>query len=330
MVVSPVSASEVVVTCLVLITLVVVTGLFAARWVPRHRPPTPESEPPPRASRVAFVLSGGSSSGASQVGMLATLVEHGIVPDAIYGTSVGAINAAAFAAQPSSAGVENLAAIWRQMTRERVFPGHRALTALHAVRQRPALFPNTGLRSIVESGIGTPTFEEMLVPLTVVATHRTSGREVHVRRGSVVDAVLASAAIPGVFPAVEIDGEAYVDGGVTNHVPLAPAIADGATEVYVLLASAPPELVTARTPTRPLEGLVGALLTAVHRRFPLELDYVRRLHPQVSLNVIWPDVTTPVAYNDFSATDVLIAAGRRAAQVLLAGSLTDTTVTLRD
>lgn len=249
--------------------------------------------------------------------MLVELVARGVLPDRIYGTSAGAINGAALASDPTPEGIENLCNIWRGLTREKIFPGSRAQTMVRAVQRRGWLFPSSGLRAVIEAGLAFENLEESPIPLEVVATSLVSGTERRLTSGPAVEALLASAALPGLFPPVVINGEALVDGSVVNNVPIAQAIADGANEVYVLLAGdiqpKPAESF------RPLGGLFSALNIAIHNRFFVELDDYRTRHPDVVINVISAGGEARSAYNDFSVTEQLISDGRRAAAALLDG-----------
>lgn len=181
----------------------------------------------------AFVFAGGGSLGAVEVGMLEALVEHGERPDLIAGASAGAINGAYFAADPSSAGVGRLKAIWCGLTRADVFPfGWHSLVALFC--RRDYLVPSDGLRRLLERHLPYPRLERASVPVHIVATELVTGDEVVLSQGSAVDAVLASTAIPGVFPSVVVDGRMLVDGGVCNNTPISAAVALGADRVVVL------------------------------------------------------------------------------------------------
>ncbi len=182
----------------------------------------------------AFVLSGGGNLGAIQAGMLRSLLRNGIRPDFIVGTSVGSLNGAWLASRGVDADIEELVDIWVRMKRSDVFPtdfvgGFRAF-----VGQRDHLVPASGLRRLLRRELDVTTFAELLIPLHVVASDITTGHDVLLSEGSLIDAVCASAAIPGVFPHVTIDGRRLVDGGVVNNCPISHAISLGATTVWVL------------------------------------------------------------------------------------------------
>ena len=193
------------------------------------------SAPAPRdAGTTAFVLSGGGSLGAIQVGMLQALMEAGVRPDFVMGTSVGAINAAWLAAQPDVQGAQKLAEIWIGLRRQDIFPLNAWHGALGILGRTNHVIPNTGLRSVLEKNLPYARLEEAGVPVHVVATDLKSGQAVAISSGPAVPALLASTAIPGVFPSVTIGRRELVDGGIANHTPIAAAIELGAKRVFVL------------------------------------------------------------------------------------------------
>jgi len=187
------------------------------------------------AGRTAYVLAGGGSLGAAQVGMLEALVAAGDRPDLVIGVSAGAINAAFFATNPSPATVERMARLWRTFTTRRALGlSWRSLLGLIGLRDHVA--SAAGLRGLLEAELGYDRIESAPTPLHLVCTDLLTGQEVVLSQGAIVEAVLASAAIPGVFPSVTIGGRALVDGAVATNTPIATAIRLGATRVVVLPA----------------------------------------------------------------------------------------------
>jgi NTE family protein len=262
--------------------------------------------------RTAFVLAGGGSRGAAQIGMLHTLVSRGIVPDVVYGASVGAVNAAGFVTDPTLAGVERMATIWRGLSSDDVFPHGRVPTPWRFLQQREAVHPNDGLRNIIEHGAGLERFEDARVPLEVVATSLTDGRAKWFSNGSVVDAVLASAALPSLLPPMHVDGEIFIDGGVVDNVPISRAIKQGCTRIFVLLCG--PLHYMPATPRRPVEALLTAFFIAVHTRFARERE---NLPPGVQVIAFCVGTEALSRYDDFSGSDALIQAGRSNAAAVL-------------
>ena len=185
------------------------------------------------AVKTAFVMAGGGSIGAVQVGMLRELVAQGLRPDLVVGSSVGAINGAYFAGAPGADGVRALEAIWRGLQRRAVFPvSLRSLGG--ALLRRGAPVDPAGLRRLLEEHLPYRNLEQAQVPLHVIATDLLEGALTRLSSGPAVDAVLASCAIPGAFPPVRIGERALVDGAVASNTPIRVAIELGAQRVIVL------------------------------------------------------------------------------------------------
>jgi NTE family protein len=220
------------------------------------------------ANVTAFVLWGGGSLGAAQVGMLRALTAHGVRPDLVVGASVGALNAAYYAARPDADGAEELASLWLSVSGHDVYPlsrpqALRGLTRnlpLHPLRgawqalgaanytfpfhprtfagamlgHRDHLFDNDALRRFLDRALPIGDIEDARIPLAVLTADARGGRSVVLTRGPVIPALLASAAIPGLYPTVTIDGRALMDGGVADQTTLDYAVDQGADEVYLL------------------------------------------------------------------------------------------------
>jgi len=182
----------------------------------------------------AFVLAGGGSLGAVQVGMLAALARRGVVPDLVVGASVGAINAAYYAAEPDERGVERLKRIWLGLRRTDVFPFSPIASMLGIFGKTDHLVAPAPLRSLIESELPYQRLEDARLPCYVVATDALEGTGVVLSSGPAATALLASAAIPAVFPPVLLDGRFLLDGGVSNNTPVSIAVKLGATRVIVL------------------------------------------------------------------------------------------------
>ncbi len=181
--------------------------------------------------RVAFVLSGGSSLGAVQAGMFRALEEDGVSPDLVVGTSAGALNGSWIAGGGDAGGLIDL---WHTFDRMTLFP-LRPLLGLRAFLGRSDYFvPNTGLRNLLHRELTFERMEDAPIEFAALATDVLTGAEVVLRSGPAIDAVLASSALPGIFPTVRIDGRDLFDGGIANNTPISTAIALGADEVWVL------------------------------------------------------------------------------------------------
>jgi NTE family protein len=183
--------------------------------------------------RTAFVLGGGGHMGAHEVGMLRALLERDVRPDLVVGTSVGALNGAAVAARPDLSTVDRLEEVWNNLGQDAVFDRSPFAGAANLLRSRTHLYSNRPLRRLVEE-LPARTFEELEVPFQCVAACIERAAEHWFSEGPLVDAILASAAVPGLLPMVEIGGEHFIDGGVVNSIPIERAVELGATEIFVL------------------------------------------------------------------------------------------------
>jgi NTE family protein len=264
---------------------------------------------------VGFVLSGGGNLGALQVGMMRALLEHDIRPDLIVGCSVGAINGAGLAEDPTLAGALRLERLWRALDGRELMPSGGFVPNTVAIARRgEAIHENHGLRRHIEESLTARTFEELAIPFQCVATDVVGVREVWFRSGPLIEPILASAALPAVYPAVEIDGVRYLDGGIVDDVPMSRAVELGARTLYVLqvgLFSRPrPE------PKRPLDVAVQAYWIARHHRFKRELA---AMPPDIELHLLPTGQTPSMRYNDFTRTSELISLAYEASSAYLAG-----------
>lgn len=181
---------------------------------------------------VAYVLAGGASFGATQVGHLRALAETDLTPDFVVGTSVGSLNGAVVAEDPEAAPAR-LTELWGSVTKQEIF-GNALNHAVNIATGKPSATNNDGLRSFIERAITARTFEELALPHTAMATDFNSGRAVALDQDDLISALLASAAIPLVFPAVERKGRTLVDGGLVANVPISVAAGMGAATIVVL------------------------------------------------------------------------------------------------
>jgi NTE family protein len=254
------------------------------------------------AEVVGFVLQGGGSLTAAQVGMLRALTEAGIRPDLLVGSSAGAINAVAFAANPNISELARLETMWLGIHRRHVAP-MSLRTLLAAVTGRGnGLFPDTGLRRQLRAFLPVHDLSEASIPVHVVATDLESGSAVVLSTGDVVTALLASSAFPGLYPPVSIGGRHLIDGGVAADVPVLQAEALGASVIYILPAAADvPAHTYGRGPLPLAYGALGLILDAIARR---DIAAARaRVHV---LPTITSRASNPV---DFRDTAQQIAAG---------------------
>jgi NTE family protein len=285
----------------------------------------------------AFALSGGGSLGAVQVGMLHTLAKHGVRADVVVGASVGALNGVYYAARPQLRGIDELAGLWLQVSRHDVFPlnlddvrqavlgnlpwhplrGGRALAnyafplqplalGSAALGRRNYLFPTTSFEEFLSRVLPIQRLEEAAVPVEVVAAEASSGRTVALSRGPAVPALLASAAIPGLYPTIEVDGLTLMDGALADRTTLERAIALGADDVYVLTSGCSCGL---REPPRtPVAMALHAYNLIEEQRLRVA---VAKVGAGTRLHVIPPLCPVDVSPVDFGQTGQLI---RRAAK----------------
>ena len=256
----------------------------------------------PGSKRTAFVLSGGGSLGAIQVGMLYALSERGIAPDLLIGTSAGAITAAFVAGHGTDrAALDRLAGIWRGLRRQDVFPLDpvRHLLAIAGVRH--SLCSDHRLGNLIGTHLGYRLLEDASIPVHMVATDLLSGHEVLLSSGDATSAVMASAAIPGIFPPVARNGRVLVDGGVSDNAALSQAFELGATEVYVLPTGFACALPSA--PKTALAVAMQALTLLIEQRLILEVAHFKE---RVKVKVIPPLCPLAVPSTDFSHAGELI------------------------
>jgi NTE family protein len=252
-----------------------------------------------------MVLSGGASLGAVQAGMIRALFERGIAPDLIVGASVGALNGAFIASRPATPETaDELAGIWRGLGRGKVFPLNPFTGFLGFFGARDHLVSDKGLRQLVSERIGFEALEEAPVPLHVIATDLLSGQEFRLSRGTAIEAVMASTAIPGVFPAVEWNGRMLIDGGVSNNTPIGDAIELGAERVYVLPTGNACDLPEA--PRGAVAMVLHAMSLLVMRRLLVEVEQLRG---RAELIILPPPCPLAVPPIDFSHADELIRRG---------------------
>ena len=257
----------------------------------------------------AFVLGGGGILGAHEVGMLKALAERSVEPDLILGTSVGAINGALFAADPTVNGTERLSELWlgsdlSELTTSAVV---RRISTL--ARSGTHLESLDGARNRLARALPVQRIEELAVPFQCVAASIERAAEHWFTSGPLVDVVLASCAVPGILPPVKIGDEHFIDGGIVNSIPVGRAVALGATTIYVLQVG---RLEKALQPPRwPWE--VGLVAFEVARRHRFAHD-LHSLPEGVKLHVMPTGGSAAPAYNDVAAQLRLKRAVRTVAQ----------------
>lgn len=272
----------------------------------------------------AFVLSGGGSYGPLQVGAVETLLDHGLEPDLLVGVSAGALNAAWLAAHPTIAGARQLAQIWRDRAPDFFPPLSRVRMFFRLLGRKDSLLSNDRLQQFVRTwALAGTTFGEYTSPRLYICAARLADGvpQVFGDRASdrLLDALMASTALPPLYPPWAVDGVAYIDGGVISHLPVQAAVAHGADEIFALRIRHPNASGRALAGRR---GIVAtgtqALDTLVHRAVDLEIETVSH-HPEVRLHLITLTPSDDPGFWNFSQADGLITDGRRVMERYLKG-----------
>lgn len=241
--------------------------------------------------------------------MLRALYESQVSPDLIVGSSVGSLNGAYIASRPQTpATAIELARIWAQLSRGEVFPLHPIAGLLGFLGRRDHLVPDASLRRLIRDHIGFDRLEQASIPLHVIGTDAISGRELRLSSGDAIEAVMASVALPGVFPPVSWQGRELIDGGVANNAPISHAIELGAERVYVLPTGSACNL------SEPPHGALGMLLHSmsllVMQRLLVEIELLK---DRSELIVLPPPCPLRVSPIDFGRADELIRLGHAGA-----------------
>jgi NTE family protein len=257
--------------------------------------------------KTAFVFTGGGSLGAIQVGMLRVLLAAGVHPDFVVGASVGAINASYFASVPTHEGVAKLERIWTGLRRSDIFP-FTFTSAIGLLRHPGNLVDPGGLRNIIELNLPFARLENTQIPLHIMATN-LQGLGVRLSTGPAVEAILASTAIPGIFPPVEIEGEPLIDGAVAANTPMRLAVGLGASRVIILPTGYACAL------KEPPKSAVGKALHAItlmiNWQLMHELDHIAA---DIQVHLVPTLCPLAVSPFDFSSSRELIERAARSSQ----------------
>lgn len=229
--------------------------------------------------------------GATQVGMLQALLAADITPDLVVGTSIGAVNGAFVAADPTAGGVAHLEELWRDVVRSGGMSEHPVRQAARFARHRTHVMRRGLIPDLVERHLGVDLIEDLPIPFQCVAAEIESSASRWFTSGPIAPAVAASCAVPGLFAPVEIDGAHHYDGGLVHSIPVGRAMALGATDIHVLQVGRveQPLLV----PTNPLDvGLVAFEIARRHRF----VEEIAEVPEDVALHVLPSGVErTPTA-----------------------------------
>ncbi len=280
--------------------------------------------------RRTFVLSGGGAWGAMQAGALRALLEHNIVPDTIVGCSVGALNAAHFAREISLDQLDNVAQIWRQVSKRIVYPGGRMSILWRVATGQDSLHDNRAFYQFLQDSGCTPalTFGSVnAARLFVTATNLRTGR-MHVfgddPNDRLLDALMASTALTPLHPPWEINGERYVDGGTVTPLPLRVALERGASDIWALHLGDDQAVGTAAGrlsqevedddggEINSVHGVAGHISKAVNTMLRLQVEhdlYLMSGERRVKFHHVTLAAPYRIDPTDFSHADDLIAAG---------------------
>ena len=249
-----------------------------------------------RPVKTAFVLAGGGSLGAIQVGMLKALAAHGITADMVVGSSVGALNGAFYAGDPTVKGMERLAEIWRGLKRHDVFP-MTWRTLLGFLWRRDFLITHDGIRKLIDDHIPFRRLEQALLPIHVVTTDIITGDSVVLSEGPTSDAIVASTAIPGAFSPIHFKDYYLADGAISSNTPVRVAIARGARRLIVLPTGH--ACANDAPPVGAVANALHALTLLIARQLVNELE---NLGPDIEYYVIPPLCPLVGSPYDFSRT----------------------------
>ena len=264
--------------------------------------------------KTAFVFAGGGSFGAIQVGMLQSLAAHGISADMVVGSSVGALNGAFYAGDPTLAGVERLATVWRGLRRQDVFPMSWR-TVLSFLWRRDFLIPHDGIRKLIDDHIPYRNLQDARLPVHIVTTDIISGDSVVLSEGSTAEAIVASTAIPGAFAPVPYRNYYLADGAISSNTPIRVAVAKGAKRLIILPTGH--ACANEAPPIGAVANALHALTLLISRQLVSELE---GLGPDIHYFVVPPLCPLVGSPYDFSRTADHIARAIEATDAWLAQS----------
>jgi len=276
----------------------------------REREAAEEQKP---VKKIAFVLSGGANRGALEVGVLLALLEHDIRPQILVGTSIGAINAALLAINPTLEGARHLEEMWREAS-EKIFVRRDYVSGMwRLVTAKSSLYDSNKLRELLKSFFpeNVSLFSDIKdAELYITAVDLNSG-ELRVfgtdRSQSILDAMMASAALPILFSPWQYEGRSYVDGGVVSDLPMRVAVDAGATELYAIDIG--PLQFGRRTPKGILHVVGQTLDAVVSHQLVDEYSWSAKL-PKEAIHHIYLEAFENVRIWDFGHTAEMIAKGR--------------------
>lgn len=270
----------------------------------------------------AFVFSGGGNRGPLQVGAVKALLERGIRPDMVIGCSAGALNAAYLSREFSAEMVEELAQVWRETTLDDIYPGSRMGTLWRIISRKDSFYDNRNFYDFLQRSGTTPAQTLAAAPafrLFITATDLKSG-DLHVFGDDpgdhILDALMASTALPPMHPPWEVNGRQYIDGGTITPLPLRVALERGATEIYALhLADG------SQRDGSLVKGVMSVMGRSVSTMLRLQADhdlFLIEKTGKVKLHYIGLTMSNPPGDLDFTQADRMIESGYQTMQGFLA------------
>jgi NTE family protein len=264
------------------------------------------------AKKTALVLAGGGSFGAIQVGMMHSLAAHGISADMVVGSSVGALNGAYYAGDPTLKGVLQLEMIWRGLKRHDVFPVTWR-TLLGFLWRRDFLIPHDGVQKLIDDNLPYRNLEDAKLPLHIVTTDIVTGDSIVLSEGPAAQAIIASTAIPGAFAPIRYKDFYLADGAISSNTPIRVAVASGAQRLIILPTGY--ACATHAPPVGAVANALHALTLLIARQLVSELE---GLDPSIDFFVVPPLCPLVGSPYDFSRTDDHIERSIRSTDAWLA------------
>jgi NTE family protein len=251
--------------------------------------------------------------------MLQALDVAGIRPDLILGTSIGAFNGSVIADDSGPDGVNRLTQLWNEISSARIFRSGKFDRVRNVATLQPGIQDSHVLRLILQHVHGLDRrIEDLAIPFQCVASSIENSAEHWFTEGHLIDAILASSAIPFLFSPFEIDGEHFYDGGLVNSVPVGRAVQLGATRIFVM------QVGRMEAPLRPPERLYEAALIsfeiARRHRFSQEVRDLPEgieFHLLPSGNLLNFDDRRQLKWRDTSLTGELIQGAYEATSAYL-------------
>ncbi len=252
--------------------------------------------------------------------MLKALFAAGLRPDLVLGTSIGAINGVMVAADPTPNAPERLTDLWTSTAAREVFSASPPRQLATLARTRTHLHSPEPLRRLLEAEIGPKTFDDLPVHFECCAANIERAAEHWFTTGPVIQAVLASSAVPGLLPPVVVDGYHYIDGGIVNSIPVGRALELGARRIFVLQVGRVDHPL--QVPRRPWEVASVAFEIARRHRFARDMANLPtgvEVHvlPTGAENAPPVGLWAPLAYRDFSRIRSMIHKADQASRAYL-------------